>query len=55
MSRRVIRRALEVGLGIAMLVFIFSRPTSKSGILFFIGSIIVMILCLSLAKKWPLP
>jgi uncharacterized membrane protein len=49
---RLARRTLEFVFAIALVVFAFSRPTTKAGLFYFVGSVVVMLLCLLLLRKW---
>jgi hypothetical protein len=50
---RIIRSGLELVVAIALIVFIFSRPTTGAWMQYFIGSVTIIFLCLSLLRKWP--
>jgi hypothetical protein len=51
--KRVVRRVLELVVTVALTVFVFSRPNTNAGLRYFIGSVAVLFLCLSLLRKWP--
>ncbi len=51
--KRTIRRVLEMVVALALMVFVFSRPNTNAGLRYFIGSVAVLFLCLSLLRKWP--
>jgi hypothetical protein len=53
LEKRLIRRALEMVVALALIIFVLSRPNTSGGLLFFIGSVAVLFLCLSLLRKWP--
>jgi hypothetical protein len=51
--KRLIRGLLVLVVAAALIVFIVSRPTTHDGLRYFIGSIVVLYLSLSLLKNWP--
>jgi len=51
--KRIIRSTLELVVGVALVVFVFSQPNTKAGLRYFIASVAVLFLCLSLSRKWP--
>jgi hypothetical protein len=53
LEKRLIRRALEMVVALALIIIVLSRPNTSVGLLFFIGSVAVLFLCLSLLRKWP--
>lgn len=50
---RLIRSGLELVVAIALIVFTISRPNTGAGMRYFIGSVAIIFLCLSLLRKWP--
>ena len=53
MGKRVIRSVLELAVAIALIVFVFSLPTKGAGPRYLLGSVVVLLFCLSLLSKWP--
>ncbi len=53
--KRVVRRVLELVVAAALLVIVFSQPTSHVGLRYFLASVVLLLLCLSFLKKWPTP
>jgi hypothetical protein len=53
LEKRLIRRPLEMVVALALIIFVLSRPNTSGGLRFFIGSVAVLFLCLSLLRKWP--
>jgi hypothetical protein len=53
MSKRIIRRALEFVVATALIVFILSSANTKAGLLYFGASIMILLLSLSILRKWP--
>jgi hypothetical protein len=51
--KRLIRGLLVLVVAAALIAFIVSRPTTHDGLRYFIGSIVVLYLSLSLLKNWP--
>ena len=45
MAKRVFRGAIKTIAGIAALVFFLARMSTSAGLLWFVGSIIVLLLC----------
>jgi hypothetical protein len=50
MSKRLIRGAIKALAGIAVVVFILARMTTDTGLLVFVGSIVVLLVCFGLLK-----
>ena len=50
MPKHLIRGAIKAIAGIAVVVFILARMTTNTGLLLFVGSIVVLIVCFGLLK-----
>ena len=50
MPKGLIRGVIKATAGIAAVVFIFARMTTNTGLLLFIGSIVVLLICFGLLK-----
>ena len=50
MPKRLIRGVIKVVAGIAVVVFILARFTTTTGLLLFVGSIVVLLVCLGVLK-----
>jgi O-antigen ligase len=50
MTKRLIRGAIKTVAGIAVLVFLLARMRTDTGLLLFIGSIVVLLVCFGLLK-----
>jgi len=48
--KRLIRGVIKVVAGIAALVFILARMTTTTGLVLFVGSIVVLLACFVLSK-----
>jgi len=48
--KRLIRGVIKVVSGIAALVFILARMTTTTGLVLFVGSIVVLLACFVLSK-----
>lgn len=46
MSKQLIRGAIKIVTGIALVVFLLARMTTNAGLLFFVCSIFVLLVCL---------
>ena len=49
-SKRLIRGMIKAVAGIAVVVFVLARFTSDAGVLLFVGSIVVLLVCFGLLK-----
>ena len=49
-SKRLIRGVIKTVAGIAVAVFILARFTTNTGVLLFVGSIVVLLVCFGLLK-----
>jgi hypothetical protein len=45
MTKRLIRGVIKTVTGVAVLVFVFARMSTNIGLLLFVGSIVVLIIC----------
>ena len=50
MPKRLIRGVAKVVAGIAVVVFVLARFTTTTGVLLFVGSIIVLLVCFGVLK-----
>lgn len=50
MPKELIRGIIKVVAGIAAVVFILARFTTNTGVLLFVGSIVVLLVCFGLLK-----
>jgi hypothetical protein len=50
MPKGLIRGVIKATAGIAAVVFILARMTTNTGLLLFIGSIVVLLICFGLLK-----
>jgi hypothetical protein len=50
MNKRLIRGAIKTVAGIAVVVFLLARMTTNTGLLLFLGSIVVLLVCFGLLK-----
>ena len=50
MPKRLIRGVIKAVAGIAVVVFILARFTTNTGMLFFAGSIVMLLICFGLLK-----
>jgi hypothetical protein len=50
MTKRLIRGAIKTAAGIAVVVFLLARMTTNTGLLLFLGSIVVLLVCFGLLK-----
>lgn len=50
MTKRSIRGAIKAVAGIAVVVFLLARMTTNAGLLLFVGSIVVLLVCFGLLK-----
>ena len=50
MSKRIIRGAIKTVAGIAALVFFLAPMKTNAGLLLFVGSIVVLLVCFGLLK-----
>jgi len=50
MTKRLFRAAIKTVAGIAAVVFFLARMTTSTGLLWFVGSIIVLLVCFVLLK-----
>jgi O-antigen ligase len=50
MTRRLIRGAIKTVAGIAVLVFLLARMRTETGLILFIGAIVVLLVCFGLLK-----
>jgi hypothetical protein len=50
MTKRLIRGAIKTVAGIAVVVFLLARMTTNTGLLLFLGSIVVLLVCFGLLK-----
>jgi hypothetical protein len=48
--KRLIRGVIKAVAGIAVVVFILARFTTNTGVLLFVGSIVVLLVCFGLLK-----
>ena len=49
-SKRLIRGMIKAVAGIAAVVFVLARFTTNTGVLLFVGSIVVLLVCIGLLK-----
>jgi O-antigen ligase len=50
MTKRLIRGAIKTVAGLAALVFFLARMTTNTGLLLFVGSIVVLLVCFGLLR-----
>jgi hypothetical protein len=50
MTKRLIRGTIKTIAGIAAVVFALARMTTNAGVLLFVGSIVVLLVCFGLLK-----
>jgi hypothetical protein len=50
MTKRLIRGAIKTVAGLAALVFFLARLTTNTGLLLFVGSIVVLLVCFGLLR-----
>ena len=50
MTKRLIRRAIKAVAGMAVVVFLLARMTTNTGLLLFVGSIVVLLVCFGLLR-----
>jgi len=50
MAKRLIRGAIKAVALLAVAVFVFARMTTNTGLLLFVGSIVVLLVCFGLLK-----
>jgi hypothetical protein len=48
--KRLLRRVIKAVAGIAVVVFILARMTTNTGLLLFVGSIVVLLVCFGLLR-----
>lgn len=48
--KRLIRGVIKVVAGIAAIVFVLARMTTNTGLVLFVGSIVVLLVCFGLLK-----
>jgi len=54
MSNRTIRRVLEVVVGIALLLLVFTVfCQGRRGVAYFLGAVVALLLLANLLRKWP--
>jgi O-antigen ligase len=50
MTKRLVRGAIKTVAVIAVAVFVFARMSTNTGLLLFVGSIVVLLVCFGLLK-----